>query len=142
MQRNLLELHFIALRQCLERLRPGGVGLHARRSPSLGGLPETTAAGFRASFLTYGWKVQAEPESVLAAHAAMQRDGFGPFQFYRADLLAERFANLDPVTSGRHAFEVEDALGSARIDASSAYELFRRGVAIGHTVVVLESEAA
>jgi methylase of polypeptide subunit release factors len=143
-ERNLLVLHYLALRQTRDFLRPGGVVLSTLgvRVP-LAVFPQMAAqAGLSASFLTYGWKVQAEPESVLADHAALQRDGLGPFHFYRADALARRFAGLDPAASGRGSFAIEDGLRPQRLDAVTAYDLFKRGVTIGHTVVVLKSEPA
>jgi methylase of polypeptide subunit release factors len=141
-ERNLLDLHFLALRQSRDVLGPDGVVLSTLgvRVPLEIFAKMAAEAGFSSSFLTYGWKVQAEPESVLADHAAMQRRGLGPFHFYRTDLLADRFAGTDPALSGHNAFAVESALTSERLDAATAYDLFRRGVSIGHTVVVLKSE--
>jgi hypothetical protein len=96
-------------------------------------------AGYSGSFLTYTWKVQAEAESVIRDHAAKQREGFGPFHFYPAAFLRERFGQAELATSGPRALELERSLASERLDAVQAWEAFQRGEPIGHTAVVLKS---
>jgi hypothetical protein len=97
-------------------------------------------AGYTSSFLTYTWKVQADPKEIIHDHAQKQKEGFGPFHFYRAAVLGQTFAALDPATTGVRALEIERSLQSARLDAADAYELLLRGERIGHTVAVLKSE--
>jgi hypothetical protein len=98
------------------------------------------AAGFAPSFLTYGWKAQADAEDVIGAYAQWQQRGFGPFHFYRAEQLEAAFASLDPERAGHDAFAIEKTLTAGRLDALSAWDAFRDGVRIGHTVVVLQSD--
>ncbi|MGB8933254.1 MAG: hypothetical protein WCC48_18570 [Anaeromyxobacteraceae bacterium] len=140
-KQQLLDLHFIALQRAREFLAPGGVVLSAlgARVPLEHFLGMSQAAGFSGSFLTYTWKVQAEGESVIRDHAAKQREGFGPFHFYPAAFLRERFRSVELSTSGSRALEIERALAPERLDAAQAWESFRRGDAIGHTAVVLKS---
>ncbi len=137
----MLDLHFIALQQAREFLAPGGVVLSTlgARVPLEVFLQMSEAAGYSGSFLTYTWKVQAEAESVIRDHARRQRDGFGPFHFYRAELLRERFESTDLATSGRNALELERSLAPERLDAVRAWEAFEAGERIGHTAVVLKS---
>lgn len=96
-------------------------------------------AGFTPTILTYNWKVQSDPE-LARDYAEQQKKGFGPFFFYRAAVLQEAFAHFAPAESGRNALEVERALVPQRLDPATAYQAFRNGERIGHTVVVLKSE--
>lgn len=139
---HLLVLHYLALRQARDFLAPGGTVLS-----TLGGrvpLGAMTAmaeqAGYSASFLTYGWKVQVDPEDMIGAYAAWEKQGLGPFTFYHADLLEQTFAALDPVAAGRQAIEIEQALAPRRLDARAAFAALKSGARIGHTVAVLKSD--
>ena len=96
-------------------------------------------AGYVPSFLTYTWKIQADPLEVISNHAQKQKQGYGPFYFYRADVLREAFATVDVETSGKNALDIERTLASERLDAVHAYAAFQKGVTIGHTVAVLKS---
>jgi hypothetical protein len=140
-KQQMLDLHFIALQRAREFLAPGGVILSAlgARVPLEVFLRMSDAAGYSGSFLTYTWKVQAEGESVIRDHAAKQREGYGPFHFYPAAVLRERFDRADLATSGKHALELEQTLALERLDAVQAWEAFQRGEPIGHTAVVLKS---
>ena len=138
----MLDLHYLALVQAKDFLTPSGVVLS-----TLGGrVPLDTfiklgsAAGYDSSILTYTWKVQAVPEQVIADHAKLQQDGFGPFHFYHADFLQKNFADVDLARSGKDAFEIERSLLPHRLDAESAWKEFKNGAVIGHTVAVLKSE--
>jgi len=138
----MLDLHYLALWQAKDFLLPGGAVLSTlgARVPLEVFLSLGKLAGYSSSFLTYTWKVQADPKEVIRGHAQKQKEGFGPFHFYRADVLEKIFAAVDLTTSGTHALEIERSLQPARLDASSAYELLLHGERIGHTVAVLQSE--
>ena len=97
-------------------------------------------AGYSCSFLTYTWKVQADPEEMIRDHARKQEEGFGPFYYYRAEILENAFAAIDVDASGMNAIEIERSLLPERIDAVSAYDALGNGERIGHTVAILKSE--
>jgi hypothetical protein len=141
-RQQMLDLHYLALGQARDFLAPGGAVLSilGARVPLEVFLTLGRLAGYAPSFLTYAWKVQADPEEVIHDHAQKQKEGFGPFYFYRAAVLEQTFATLDPATSGARALEIERSLQPDRLDAASAYELLLRGERIGHTVAVLQSE--
>lgn len=141
-KQQMLDLHYLALLQARDFLLPGGAVLSClgARVPldvllSLGEL-----AGFAPSFLTYSWKIQGDPEVVIRDHAVSQKNGFGPFYFYRAEVLQKTFAQVDLAESGKKALEIELALVPHRLDAASAYAAFNNGERIGHTVAFLKSE--
>jgi len=138
----MLDLHYLALWQAKEFLLPGGAVLSTlgARVPLEVFLSLGTLAGYVSSFLAYTWKVQADPEEMVRDHAQKQREGFGPFYFYRAEILEKTFASVDIATSGSNALEIERALVAERFDAIEAYEALKRGVKIGHAVAVLKSE--
>lgn len=138
----MLDLHYLALLQAKDYLLPGGAVLSTlgARVPLEVFLALGKLAGYSSSFLTYTWKVQADPKEVIRDHAQKQKEGFGPFHFYRADVLEKTFTSVDLTTSGTNALEIERSLQPARLDASDAYELLLRGERIGHTVAVLQSE--
>jgi hypothetical protein len=138
----MVDLHYLALVQAKDFLLPGGAVLS-----TLGGrvpldvlLALGRLAGFNSSFLIYTWKVQADPEEVIRDHARKQKEGFGPFYFYRAATLQRVFASVDEATSGTNAIEIERSLLPERLDAAGAFEILQRGERIGHTVAVLRSE--
>ncbi len=66
--------------------------------------------------------------------------GFGPFYYYRAEILENAFAAIDVDASGMNAIEIERSLLPERIDAVSAYDALGNGERIGHTVAILKSE--
>lgn len=140
-ERHMLDLHFLALRQARDFLAPGGavVSMLGARVPLEAFLRMGEAAGLSSSILTYTWKVQAEGESVIRDLADRQRRGLGPFHFYRAEALRRRFASVDLDTSGALALEIERSLGPERLDAERAWEAFQAGESIGHTAVALRS---
>jgi methylase of polypeptide subunit release factors len=138
----MLDLHYLALLQAKEYLLPGGAVLSTlgARVPLEVFLALGKLAGYSSSFLTYTWKVQADPEEVIRDHAQKQREGFGPFYFYRAEVLQKVFASIDISASGKNALEIEWSLLPKRLDAINAYEALEKGERIGHTVAVLQSE--
>jgi hypothetical protein len=140
----MLDLHYLALVQAKDFLAPGGaiLSILGTRVPLQTFLALGNLAGYSSSFLTYTWKVQADPEEVIGDHAKKQKEGFGPFYFYRADVLKKTFAPVDIATSGQNALAIERSLLPARLDAVSAYKAFKNGQKIGHTVAVLKSELA
>jgi methylase of polypeptide subunit release factors len=138
----MLDLHYLALWQAKDFLLPGGAVLSilGGRVPLHVFLSLGTLAGYFPSFLTYTWKVQADPKEMIRDHAQKQREGFGPFYFYCAEILERTFASVDIAASGRNALEIERSLLPERFDAISAYEALEKGERIGHTVAVLKSE--
>lgn len=137
----MLDLHYLALVQARDFLLPGGAVLSCLggRVPLSVFLQLGELAGYEASFLTYSWKVQGDPEAVIRDHAESQRKGFGPFYFYRAEVLKQTFAGVGLEESGRRALEIEAALLPQRLDAATAYDAFLKGEKIGHTVAMLQS---
>lgn len=139
--RNLLALHYATLLQAKAFLAPGGrvLSMLGTRAP-LGVCHELSLqTQFRPGILTYGWKLQAEPEEMLSGHLAMQRDGLGPFYFYPAGFLQNAFRAHTPGEAAARAFEIEQALAPHRLDAAAALEQHRKGTAIGHTTAALLS---
>ena len=138
----MLDLHYLALWQAKDFLLPGGVVLSTLggRVPLRVFLSLGTLAGFFPSFLAYTWKVQADPKEMIRDHAQKQKEGFGPFYFYRAETLERTFASVDIAASGKDALEIERSLLPERFDAIKAYEALEKGERIGHTVAVLKSE--
>ena len=137
----MLDLHYLALKQARDYLAENGAVYS-----SLGGRVPLNAfiklgelAGLRSEIFTYSWKVQAEPEDVISGYAAQEKAGLGPFRFYRAEDLQKAFANISVKDSGKRAFEIEKTLDSVKLTATAAYEAFKKGEVIGHTVAVLKS---
>lgn len=137
----LLSLHYVALLQAREFLAPGGAVLSmlGGRVPLRAILDMAQQAGYRADFLTYGWKIQAQAEGIVDGYADWQRQGLGPFHFYRFDDLERVFAGIDPVTAAGRALDIERALLPFSIGATEAADVVARGEKIGHTYVVLAS---
>jgi hypothetical protein len=140
-KQQMLDLHYLALAQARDFIAPGGAVLSClgARVPLHVFLSLGKLAGYTSSILTYGWKVQGDPE-LIRDYGYNQKRGFGPFYFYRAEVLQESFAQLDPSRSGENALEIERALLPQRLDPTSAYAAFKNGERIGHTVAVLKSE--
>lgn len=141
-QAALLTLHYLALVQAKGYLAPGGAVLSmlGARVPLQSFLDMSALAGYRPSFLTYGWKIQAEAVEMLNGHAEWQRRGMGPFHFYRIEDLEKAFAGLTPEAAAPRALEIEAALAPRALDADAALALHRAGTRIGHTYAVLHSE--
>ncbi|MGA3127157.1 MAG: hypothetical protein ABSD13_10590 [Candidatus Korobacteraceae bacterium] len=140
-KQQMLDLHYLALVQAREFLLPGGAVFSClgARVPLHVFLSLAELAGFVPSFLTYSWKVQGDPE-LIRDYEQNQRNGFGPFFFYRAEALQETFKRVGLGESGKNALEIERALLTQRLGPASAYRAFRNGERIGHTVAVLKSE--
>jgi hypothetical protein len=119
-QRQLLTLHFLALKQARDFLAPGGAVLSmlGGRVPLDAFHQMAQAAGFRSEIYTYSWKVQADAEPMTRGHAEQQRAGYGPFHFYPIKRLQEVFAGIDLAHSQR-AHELEAALAPDRLDATA-----------------------
>ena len=137
----MLDLHYLALKQARDYLADRGAVY-----PTLGGRVPLSAfiklgelAGLSSEIFTYSWKVQAEPEDVISGYASQEKAGLGPFRFYRASDLQKAFADISVKESGKNAFEIEKSLESSKLTAKEAYEAFRKGEVIGHTVAVLKS---
>jgi hypothetical protein len=138
-KQQMLDLHYLALLQAKAFLKPGGAVLSClgARVPldvflSLGNL-----AGYKPSILTFGWKVQGDPE-LIKDYRQNQSNGFGPFHFYRAEVLQQTFAGLDAADTGRNALKIERSLQTRRMDPVTAYAAFKDGERIAHTVAVLQ----
>ena len=137
----MLDLHYLALKQARDYLAQNGAvySTLGGRVPLSAFIKLGELAGFHSEIFTYSWKVQAEPEDVISGYAAQEKAGLGPFRFYRAEDLQKAFANISVKDSGNRAFEIEKALDFVKLTATAAYEAFKKGEVIGHTVAVLKS---
>ena len=137
----MLDLHYLALKQARDYLSQNGAvySTLGGRVPLSAFIKLGELAGLHSEIFTYSWKVQTEPEDVISGYAAQEKAGLGPFRFYRADDLQKAFANVSVKDSGSRAFEIEESLDSAKLSATAAYEAFKKGEVIGHTVAVLKS---
>ena len=137
----MLDLHYLALKQARDYLAENGAvySTLGGRVPLSAFIKLGELAGLHSEIFTYSWKVQAEPEDVISGYAAQEKAGLGPFRFYRAEDLQKAFANVSVKDSGKRAFEIEKALESVKLSATAAYEAFKKGEVIGHTVAVLKS---
>jgi SAM-dependent methyltransferase len=139
---SLLALHYLALVQAHEFLKPGGAVLSTigARVPLAVLAEMAEAAGCTPRFLGYWWKAQADAEDVIGSYAQWQRQGLGPFHFYPIEILEAAFARLDLEQAGHKALSIEESLRSHQLDAVAAWRLHRQGRRIGHTVAALLSE--
>ena len=137
----MLDLHYLALKQARDYLAENGAvySTLGGRVPLSAFIKLGELAGLHSEIFTYSWKVQAEPEDVISGYAAQEKAGLGPFRFYRAEDLQKAFANISVKDSGKRAFEIEKTLDSVKLTATAAYEAFKKGEVIGHTVAVLKS---
>ena len=137
----MLDLHYLALKQARDYLAENGAvySTLGGRVPLSAFIKLGELAGFHSEIFTYSWKVQAEPEDVISGYAAQEKAGLGPFRFYRAEDLQKAFANVSVKDSGSRVFEIEKSLDSVKLSATAAYEAFKKGEVIGHTVAVLKS---
>ncbi len=137
----MLDLHYLALKQARDYLAQNGAvySTLGGRIPLSAFIKLGELAGLHSEIFTYSWKVQAEPEDVISGYAAQEKAGLGPFRFYRAEDLQKAFANISVKDSGSRAFEIEKSLDSVKLTATAAYEAFKKGEVIGHTVAVLKS---
>ncbi len=137
----MLDLHYLALKQARDYLADKGAvySTLGGRVPLSAFIKLGELAGLSSEIFTYSWKVQAEPEDVISGYAAQEKAGLGPFRFYRASDLQKAFASISVKESGKNAFEIEKSLESSKLTAAEAYEAFRKGEVIGHTVAVLKS---
>lgn len=137
----MLDLHYLALKQARDYLADKGAvySTLGGRVPLSAFIKLGELAGLSSEIFTYSWKVQAEPEDVISGYAVQEKAGLGPFRFYRASDLQKAFANISVKESGKNAFEIEKSLESSELTAAEAYEAFRKGEVIGHTVAVLKS---
>jgi hypothetical protein len=137
----MLDLHYLALKQARDYLAQNGAvySTLGGRIPLSAFIKLGELAGLHSEIFTYSWKVQAEPEDVISGYAAQEKNGLGPFRFYRAEDLQKAFANVSVKDSGKRAFEIEKTLDSVKLTATAAYEAFKKGEIIGHTVAVLKS---
>ncbi|HNX60200.1 MAG TPA: hypothetical protein PKK43_13955, partial [Spirochaetota bacterium] len=85
-QNQMLDLHYLALVQSRDFLEKDGavISTLGGRVPLEVFIELGKLAGYSSSILSYTWKVQAVPESVIRDHADRQDEGFGPFYFYHA----------------------------------------------------------
>lgn len=140
---NMLDLHFLAISQAPAFLTKNGflLSLMGGRVLLDSFIRLGELAGVKSEIFTYGWKTQAEPEDVIGGYAKQEKDGFGPFIFYRSEDLEDAFKNVTLEDSGKKAFEIEKSLENKRLTATEAFEIWKNGGSIGHTVVVLKSYA-
>ena len=137
----MLDLHYLALKQAREYLAENGAvySTLGGRVPLSAFIKLGELAGLSSEIFTYSWKVQAEPKDVISGYAAQEKAGLGPFRFYRANDLQKAFATVSVEESGSRAFEIERSLEPSKLTATEAYETFKQGETIGHTVAVLKS---
>jgi len=137
----LLDLHYLALQQAPEFLEENGavLSLIGGRVPLDTIINLGKEAGVHSEVLTYIWKVQILEEDVIGGYAKYEERGYGPFIFYRADDLERAFAGVSFEESGKRAHEIEKSLENLRLNATQAYALWKTGVTIGNTGVVLKS---
>ena len=137
----MLDLHYLALKQARDYLAENGAvySTLGGRTPLRAFIKLGELAGLHSEIFTYSWKVQAEPEAVISGYAAQEKAGLGPFRFYRAEDLQKAFSNVSVKDSGNHALEIEKSLDAVKFSATTAYEAFKNGEVIGHTVAVLKS---
>ena len=137
----MLDLHYLALKQAREYLAENGAvySTLGGRVPLSAFIKLGELAGLSSEIFTYSWKVQAEPEDVISGYAAQEEAGLGPFHFYRASDLQKAFETVPVKESGNRAFEIEKSLESSKLSAKDAYEAYKKGEIIGHTVAVLKS---
>jgi hypothetical protein len=138
----MLDLHYLALVQAEGFLLPKGkvLSVMGGRVPLDVFLELGRLAGYTSSILLYTWKIQADAGEIIRDYAQKQKKGFGPFHFYKSSVLEKKFASVNQARSGATAAKIEKSLASHRLDAVEAYEEFKKGVSIGHTVVVLASK--
>nr|WP_294514268.1 hypothetical protein [uncultured Rhodopila sp.] len=143
-RQRLLELHYLTLQQVRPMLNPGGAVLSTigARIPLASFFDLTASSGYAARLLTYGWKKQAGPDEYIPGYVAMEREGLGPFHFYRVADVQAAFAGLDPEQAGREALDIEADLAAKRLTATEALALHGSGTGIAHTFVALLSEPA
>ncbi|MDR0672655.1 MAG: hypothetical protein LBF93_03125 [Zoogloeaceae bacterium] len=141
LRKNLLALHYAALVQAKDFLRPGGsvLSLIGGRIPLAVFQRMGELAGYYVEIFTYGWKIQTDPDEMISGHLAQQQNGLGPYHFYRAERLAEVFSEVSLADSGERAFEIERDLTPNQLDPREALAAHQRGETIGHTVVALRS---
>jgi hypothetical protein len=141
-KQQMLDLHYLALVQAHDFLADGGVmySCLGARVPLAVLLQLGALAGYRAAIATYGWKLQGDPELVVREHADSEARGFGPFHFYRAEVLENFFADISPADGGERALELEEQLRPHQLSASVANAALSRGEKIAHTVAFLQAE--
>lgn len=139
--RNLITLHYLALKQAHPLLRDGGHVLSSigGRIPLEAILNLGSATGYASEIITFTWKRQSEPEEVIGGYAQWGEQGFGPFRFYPAHILAETFESIAHVAAGAQAIEIEQALSQHEMTAGAALTALSSGMMIGHTVAMLHS---
>lgn len=140
-QKNLLALHYLAIKQGVTMLAPGGHILS-----SMGGrlavkdiVDMALAAGVHAEVHTYTWKEQSEPEDVIGGYVHHQNKGLGPFHWYPVEVLKEVFYGISAAEAGAQVYEIEAKLAPHKLDAVAAYDAYKQGKSVGHTVVVIRS---
>lgn len=140
-QRQLLSLHFLALRQAHAHLTENGsvLSMLGARIPLAVYRHMAQQAGHHAEIHTYGWKLQDEAEDVIRGHAAQQQAGYGPFHFYAPEALDNAFGQAGPAIAGEQAEAIEAQLVPHRLDPFQALAALQQGAAIGHTYVALRS---
>ncbi|MDR1828640.1 MAG: hypothetical protein LBR29_09940 [Methylobacteriaceae bacterium] len=136
-----LALHYIALLQAREFLTDDGfvISTLGARIPLEYLERLSRAAGLAPSFLYYSWKAQAGGEEVLPSYTGFEAAGLGPFYYYPVDALEKAFNGVTARESGVRALDIEKELLPHRLTATQAWEAYRNGHRIGHTVAVLKS---
>ncbi|KAF8453282.1 hypothetical protein BDZ91DRAFT_802382 [Kalaharituber pfeilii] len=97
------------------------------------------AADVHAEVHTYTWKEQSEPDDVIGGYVHHQKKGLGPFHWYPVEVLKNVFQSLSAAEAGAKVYQLEAQLEPHKLDALAAYDAYKRGIKIGHTVVVVRS---
>ncbi|KAF8882674.1 hypothetical protein BD779DRAFT_1472809 [Infundibulicybe gibba] len=138
---NLLALHWLALEQAKHILSPTGaiISSMGARVPISSLVSMARSAGFNAHVLIYTWKIQSEPEEVIGGYKRSQEAGLGPFYFYPASVLESTFESLSPMAAGLNAVDIEHQISPHRLNAIEAYNAYKAGTIVAHTVAVIRS---
>jgi methylase of polypeptide subunit release factors len=141
--RYLLTLHYNLLVEARDHLEPGGwvVATIGGRVP-WGVIADLFArAGFRASVLHFGIKIQSEPDVVLEGYANAERNGSPPFIYYHsAEICASTLAREAAAQndhSERWVERVNAALDAYRISGRDALMRHQSGERVLHSVYIV-----
>jgi hypothetical protein len=138
---NRLTLHYVALVQARSLISKHGSVLCSMgtRCPTAAVLDMVRSAGYKASPLVYTWKMQSEPHDIITGYAAAQHETGNRFVFYRPEAVRKAFEGFSPEQAARNHAGIEQQLASQEIDAVTAQSLMNAGVALAHTVMVVNA---
>lgn len=135
LDRTLLALQYHFLRQAREVLAPGGSAVIAlgARMPAQVIQHLFHAAGLRMEELYTGFKIQTQPDEVIAGYARAERENGAGFTFYNAAQVMTPGALDTPMTLEQRQWQ-----WMARgLTAQQALRVHQQGHPIGHLVSIL-----